>query len=78
MREITFDGWWEGQVEYYCDQCRKCESFLFSDEEEAKNSRGHRKSLKEDCGWIFTKIEGEFHDFCSEKCHLEWIRRNTI
>lgn len=77
-KELVFDGWWEGQAEYSCDECHKTEYFLFSDEEDAKNSRKHRKSLKEDYGWIFTKVDGEYKDFCSEACRNKYIRKNTI
>lgn len=77
-KELVFDGWWEGRAEYSCDECRKTESFLFTDEEEAKDSRAHRKSLREDFGWITTKVEGQWRDFCSESCKNKYIRENTI
>ena len=77
-KELVFDGWWEGQAEYSCDECGKTEYFLFTDEEEAKDSRAHRKALREDFGWITTKVEGQWRDFCGESCKNKFIRENTI
>lgn len=77
-KELSFDGWWEGHAEYTCDNCGKTECFPFTDEEEAKDSRSHRKALRDDYGWITTKVEGQWHDFCCEACKNAWIRKNTI
>jgi len=77
-KELDFDGWWEGTAVYTCDCCHSEEKFRFDDEDEAKNSKEHRKILREDKGWFTTKIEGVWHDFCSEKCRNKYIRNNTI
>lgn len=77
-RELEYDGYWEGKIEYRCDNCQKKESFLFSDEEGAKNYRQERKILRDEHGWIFTQIEGIWHDFCCESCKNAYIRKNTI
>lgn len=77
-RELMFDGYWEGEVEYTCDCCHKVVKFRFDDEESAKNNNGQRKALQRKRGWIFTKVNGHFVDFCSEDCRNAYIRKNTI
>jgi len=78
MRELNFDGWWEGDVEYSCDECRKTVKFRFDDEDSAKNAKGQRNALRRKRGWVFTKVNNQFRDFCSERCRNNYIRRNTI
>ena len=77
-RELEFDGFWEGRAVYSCDTCGKTESFRFDSEEEAKAARRHRRILREKKGWITTKVEDRFHDFCGETCRNRYIRNNTI
>lgn len=77
-RELIFTGWWEGQAEYTCDCCGKAMYFDFDDEDSAKASRAQRKSLREDYGWITTKVDGIWRDFCSEPCRNRYIRKNTL
>ena len=75
-RDLNFDGWWEGEAVYSCDCCHKTESFRFDRED--IDSRAHRKELREKKGWILTKVNGEYKDFCSEDCRNRYIRNQTI
>ena len=77
-RELIFDGYWEGAAVYSCDCCGKEEHFLFTDEDEAKNAKAHRKALREEFGWITTQVNGAWKDFCGEPCRNKYIRGNTI
>lgn len=77
-RELTFDGYWEGAAEYSCDCCGKTVKFRFDSEESAKNAKGHREALRRKRQWITTKVENQFHDFCSESCKNKYIRENTL
>ncbi len=80
MRDLNFDGYWTGEVIYECD-CPGCNvhySFPFTSEEEAKNAKEQTAQLRKDCGWITTKVNGQFHDFCSETCRNKAIRMWTI
>jgi len=76
--DFEFDGFWEGVAPYSCDNCHTTVKFRFDSEDSAKNYRRHRRILKEDNGWIFTKVNGEWRDFCSEACRNAYIRRNTF
>lgn len=77
MRDLEFDGYWEGAVCYTCDCCGKEERFRFDGESEAKNYKGQKKQLQ-DNGWIFTQVYSRWHDFCSEECRNRYIRKNTF
>lgn len=74
-RDLEFDGWWEGEAVYSCDCCHKSERFRFDSED--IDSRSHRAQLRKQ-GWITTKVDGQWKDFCSEKCRNAYIRKNTI
>ena len=77
-RELEFGyGHWEGEIEYTCDCCNKMVSFPFSCEEDAKDYDSEHRKLN-NRGWIRTKVNGNWKDFCSEKCRNEYIRKNTI
>ena len=78
-RDLEYDGYWEGNVCYSCD-CRGCGKTVkmrFDSEEEAKDYAGQRELLKRQ-GWLSTKVNGNWHDFCSETCRNKYIRDNTI
>lgn len=78
-RELFFDGYWEGYVEYTCDCCHKAVRFRFDDEESAKDHKRQRAALRKKRGWITpTKVEGVFNDFCTEACKNKYIRNNTF
>lgn len=77
-RDLNFDGYWEGEAVYSCDNCQKEHKFRFDDETEAKNAKEHRATLRQRFGWITTKVEGVWIDVCCEKCRNDYIRRNTI
>lgn len=76
--ELEFDGWWEGIAPYRCDNCGKTVRFRFDSEDSARNSKRHRRILREDEGWNFTKVNDNWRDFCSFACRDSYIRRNTI
>ena len=78
QQDFEWDGYWEGAVPYSCDTCGKTIRFRFDSEESAKNYRRHRRILKEDEHWIFTKVNGKWIDSCCERCRNEYIRKNTI
>ena len=77
-RELSFTGWWEGDVEYSCDNCGKTVKIPFDDEASAKAYKEQRATLKNDHGWTFTKVNDVFVEFCCEACRNAYIRRNTI
>lgn len=76
-RELDFDGWWEGNVEYSCDCCGKTVKFRFDDEESARNASGQREALHRKRGWITTTVNGNWFDFCCETCRNKYIREQT-
>lgn len=77
-RELDFDGWWQGTVIYSCDRprCRSEELFKFDDEEEAYSQEFIRE-LRERKGWITTKVNGRWVDFCCEACRNAYISMVT-
>jgi len=75
-RELEFDGYWEGEAVYSCDQCHKREKFRFDSED--IDSKAHRRELREKKGWITTKVNGKWYDFDSEQCRNKFIRMNTL
>lgn len=77
-RELYFDGWWEGDAEFWCDCCGKTVKFSFDDEDSAKNAKGQRDALHRKRGWIFTKVNDQWADFCSESCRNKYIREQTL
>ena len=74
-RELEFTGYWEGDAVYSCDCCHQSQSFPFDSED--IDSEQHRKGLRERLGWITTKVDGEWHDFCCERCRNQFIRDTT-
>ena len=73
-RELVFDGYWEGDAEYTCDCCGKTVKFRFDSEDSALNAKGHRKALRVKRGWITTKLDGNWFDFCGEPCMVGYIK----
>lgn len=74
-RELEFDGWWEGKAIYSCDCCQNSESFRFDSEE--IDSKAHRAELRKR-GWVTAKVNGQWKDFCVDRCRDKYIRNNTI
>lgn len=74
-RELNFDGYWEGDAVYSCDECGK-ESQRFRFDSEDVGSREHRAELRKR-GWITTKVNDEFKDFCCEKCRNSYINKHA-
>ncbi len=75
-RELRFDGYWEGDALYSCDCCQREERFRFDSDD--IDSKAHRAKLRNKKGWITTKVDDIWRDFCSEKCRNQFIRKNTI
>ena len=75
-RDLQFDGYWEGEAVYYCDCCGTDERFRFDSEE--IDSKAHRAELRQEKGWITTKVNGEWKDFCSERCRNEYIKQKAL
>lgn len=75
-RDLEFDGYWEGEAVYRCDCCQKKAKFRFDSDH--IDSKRHRAILREKEGWITTKVNGVWRDFCSEDCRNKYIRKNTI
>ena len=78
-RELEFDGYWEGAACYTCDchDCKKAIRIRFDSEEEAKNYKTQNDFLRAN-GWMHTKVNDSWRDFCSEPCRNRFIRQNTI
>ena len=78
-RELEFDGFWEGNISYTCDcsGCRKRVKIRFDSEAGAKDFKSEHDILRKQ-GWLSTKVNGNFKDFCSESCRNKYIRNNTI
>ncbi|MBQ4120677.1 MAG: hypothetical protein IJD35_01545 [Clostridia bacterium] len=70
-RELEFTGWWEGDAVYRCDHCGNEESFEFDSED--IDSKEHRAILRREKGWITTKVNGQWKDFCCERCRNQYI-----
>lgn len=75
-RELEFDGYWEGEAVYSCDCCGHSERFRFDSDE--IDSKKHRAELRTKKGWITTKVNDEWKDFCSENCRNKYIRQQTL
>ena len=76
-RDLEFDGYWEGDAVYSCDQCGKTERFRFDGEDDAKNYKRYRAELRK-LGWQAVKVNGALKDFCGYVCRDSYIRNNTI
>lgn len=74
-RELVFDGYWEGDAVYTCDNCGAHKKFRFDSED--VGSKKHRAHLRKKYGWCVTKIGKEWYDFCSERCRNQYIRTKT-
>ena len=47
------------------------------DSEEEAFSKEHQKVLRSE-GWVATKVNDQWHDFCGERCRNKYIREQTI
>ena len=74
-RELNFDGYWEGDAVYCCDECGK-ESQRFRFDSDDVGSNEHRAELRKR-GWIITKVNDKFKDFCCENCRNSYIKKHT-
>jgi len=62
----------EGEIVCECDYCSETECIEFDD---GPNFTIAQKELK-DMGWVSRKIDGEWYDFCNDKCFYGWIKEN--
>ncbi len=77
-RETNFTGWWEGEVEITCDCCgKKHIRFQCTCEDDFKNY-AREKAAKKKEGWVTTKVNGHYFEFCGFDCRDKFIRNNTI
>lgn len=75
-RDTKFDGWWEGEVIYTCDNCHKSKvKFRFDDEH--IDYKGQSAELRKK-GWFLNEVNGRLMNFCCERCRNQYIRNNTI
>lgn len=63
----------EGTIVCTCDQCGHTHEHDFDGG--SPDYRGAQEAIKAD-GWISRKIEGQWHDYCSERCYYNWIKEN--
>ena len=75
-RELEFDGYWEGEAVYSCDCCGTSERFRFDSDN--VDSKSHRAELHKNKGWITTKVNDQWKDFCGENCRNKYIRQQTL
>ena len=60
-----------------CDNCGKEFLYPFFDEDELRDYADQKKKLKAE-GWITTKVNDQWRDFCDEACRNSYIKKNTI
>lgn len=72
--DLEFDGWWQGDVVYCCDNCSNQEAIPFDGQD--IDWSGNNTELRSR-GWIITQVNKTWRDFCCEKCRNEYIRKNT-
>jgi len=75
-RELQFDGYWEGEAVYTCDNCHKSHKKFRFDSDEI-DSKKHRAEMRK-CGWFIDKVNDQWKDFCCERCKNQYIRNNTF
>lgn len=61
-----------GTIVCTCDNCSAEENFDFED-----NNPNFKavQSLLRSIGWVSCKVNGEWRDFCSERCRNSYIKR---
>lgn len=63
----------EGDIVCECDQCGEEERIPFEDGcIDYREAQTELKAL----GWVSRKIDDEWHDFCSNKCHYDYVNEN--
>ena len=76
-KETHFDGWWEGTIEVSCDYCnRRHLRFDFATEEECKDTERIKRAKQRE-GWITTKVDGQWFEFCGYDCRDNFIRERA-
>lgn len=71
-RELQFDGYWEGEAVYTCDNCHKTEAKFRFDSEDV-GSKEHRAELRKQ-GWKTTFLGGKWYDFCTDRCMIQFVK----
>lgn len=74
MKEIEWSELYGvGEIVCTCDACSSEERFDFDNN--YPDFRKVQDELKE-IGWMPCKVNGEWHDFCCEKCRNTYIKEN--
>lgn len=63
----------EGDIVCTCNNCNAEEWFPFEDG--CLDFKEVSRELREDYGWIAHKIDGEWYDFCCDKCYKEFLAK---
>lgn len=65
----------EGDIVCYCDydNCGNEHNYPFDDG--YPNFKACQEELK-DMGWLSKYIDGNWYDFCCEKCYYAWIKKH--
>lgn len=62
-----------GTIACYCDNCSAEEEFEFDDNN--PDFRAAQNALRQ-IGWMSCKVNGQWHDFCCEKCRNDYIKKH--
>lgn len=62
----------EGEIVCSCDHCGEEERIEFFERPDYREAQSEIEQL----GWTSSRINGEWHDFCSMKCRNDYIRKN--
>lgn len=62
-----------GDIVCECDQCGHEREIPFEDHD--IDYKRAQEIIKGE-GWLARKINGEWYDFCSERCYYNWIKEN--
>lgn len=63
-----------GEIVCECDYCSETTEHEFEDG--SPDFRGAQEHIR-DLGWTSTKVNGHWHDFCSEDCRNSFIKEHA-
>lgn len=63
----------EGEIICTCDACGDEYAFPFEDGQ--VDYREAQRAIEEE-GWTSCQVNGEWHDFCCEKCRNDYIKKH--
>ncbi len=75
MKEVEWSEiYGEGEIVCYCDNdsCNEEERVDFEDGPDFKEAQ----DIIEEIGWVSSKINGEWKDFCSQTCRRKYLEKN--